>query len=255
MKKRPHNGQHAPRLLGGAFVLWLLLATSGSALGTSGVGTEIIVRIDDRERRTLAQPWISVQLSDQNVLSAPAFDNSSDPLDRFAGDRLYFGRIEAGGTGSATVFVTDGGPVGVGRLVERSEVSLSPGGTIHVQVGSLPRASRGTELPEVATGQTGSSPTTTAPPSTERSGWRSLWSREEGPPEVPWPEHFYSFQDAEWSWRPWVYSSLGILLLLWAQRWTGALSAAVAARLQGLRRALSRAAPRPRGLRRDRPPA
>lgn len=226
-------------------LLLLGLSPAGDAHAFTGEGTELIVRVDDRAKRELNQPWISVQLANQTVLSAPALDSGADPDDRFPGDRLYFGRIEVGGTGSAMVYVTDGGPIGVGQAVDRQEVNLSPGRSVRVQIGAKPRST--SSKPELTTANLnqGGPVAGGGAGSPAQGGGPSPDEAEEAPPELPWMEVPYSFQSAEWSWRAWWVGSFVLLALLLAQSRLTRLGQSLSRGLTLLRRSLDRAAPRP----------
>lgn len=235
----------APRPLGGVFLVLGALLFGGPASATTGEGTEVIVRIDDRDQRALLQPWVSVQAGNNEVLRMPVFDNGSDPLDRYAGDRFYIGRVEVGGEGTAQIYVTDGGPVGVGRSIYQGTIKLRPGKVERVRVGTVPQPSSSNVM--IAPSDLGSSPNNGGMQGP--GGGQQTTQVDDS--DLPWMEEPFSFEEAQWEWRPWLgLAGLG-LLLLWSRRSIRRATTSVSRQLQLVGTSLERAAARPARLRRQ----
>jgi len=216
----------APRLLGGALFVCLALLASSPAHAEDA--TEMLVRIDDRRARSLSYPWVTVVLASGGAVRVPVLDDGTDTIDRFAGDRLYVGRIEVLGTGEATVVVSDGGPAGVGKLVDEWVVELRPGHTLRFFTGKRPQF------------RTSSTPTTLQSSSTKSQGTpASAATNDNG----PWFSEPNTFKGTDWDMRPMTLLASSLALIGLARLRRRGLRRGLAGRLSELARVLSRARP------------
>lgn len=91
--------------------LFLLLgserAQSATAQATSSEPLELLLRVDDRASRSLVKPEINLLYPDGRSVTGVVSDNATDPVDRFAGDRLWFARLAVPEAGRVWVMLTD----------------------------------------------------------------------------------------------------------------------------------------------------
>jgi len=216
----------APRLLGGALFVSLALLASPAAHASEA--TEVLVRIDDRRERILTYPWVTVVLASGGAVRVPVLDDGTDEIDRFAGDRFYIGRVDILGTGEATVVVSDGGPAGVGTLVDEWVVDLRPGHTLRFFTGKRPQF------------RTSSTPTTLQTASAQSQGTQGTVATQE---QGPWFRAPKSFKGAAWDMRPMTLLASGLALIGLTRLRRRGLRRGLAERLTELARVLSRAQP------------
>ncbi len=216
----------APHLLGGALFVCLALLASSPAQAEDA--TEVLVRIDDRRERSLSYPWVTVVLASGGSVRVPVLDDGTDAIDRFAGDRFYIGRLEILGTGEATVVVSDGGPAGVGKLVDEWVVDLRPGYTLRFFTGKRPQF------------RTSSTPTTLQSSSSKSQGTPGTVATND---KGPWFSAPNTFKGAVWDMRPMTLLASGLALIGLARLRRRGLRRGLPGRLSELARALSRAQP------------
>ncbi len=235
-----------------AVLATLVISVSLSQVAWAGEGTEVVVRVDDRAPRALSQPWLTVQVPGQDPVDAPVYDNGTDPLDLFPGDRYYFGRVEVPGEGPAVVILTDGGPVGSGRLVDKVVVTLRPGGEIQQRFGSaamlLPSDAGESSSQDSSQGEN-------RPMGGHDTVSESIWSllpslRAEEETELPWSDDLLKIDDSSWDLQPWylIGALLAVLAALW--RTLGVTGTGLPERVQRLAKGLAEASVDPRTVRR-----
>jgi hypothetical protein len=94
------------------------------------------VVVDDREGRTLSQPWAQLVLEGMAPISVELSDQGRDPADRFAQDRLMVARLHApvDEPTRGELTVSDLAPGAAGRLLERRTITLDPDRPTRVEV-------------------------------------------------------------------------------------------------------------------------
>jgi len=106
-----------------------------------------VVVVDDRESRSLSQPWAQLLIEGMDPIVAELSDQGTDPADSHARDHLLVARLVATTDAPllAELTVSDLAPGDAGRVLERRTVTLEPNRPIRVEV--TPRQALGRSTP------------------------------------------------------------------------------------------------------------
>ncbi len=132
----------APQLLS----LFLGVAQAQAPALPEEEAVEFVLRLDDRDTRSLSEPRVTLLYPDGRSVEAPALDDGTDAQDKFAGDHLWVARLRAPEPGRVWALISDTVEDKSRTLLRKPIIIGAKGGLNQIKVQTLEAESESAPL-------------------------------------------------------------------------------------------------------------